>query len=53
MSFDDLKGRVKQAAGRLAGNKRLERQGRADRLSSKVKETVGRVRGRLTSKDHR
>jgi uncharacterized protein YjbJ (UPF0337 family) len=31
-----LKGRIKQAAGTLTGNKKLERQGRVDRRSGEV-----------------
>jgi uncharacterized protein YjbJ (UPF0337 family) len=37
---DDLKGRVKEAAGDLTDDERLEREGKADRASGKVKEKL-------------
>ncbi len=38
---DQAKGRVKEAAGDLTGDKDLEREGKADRVSGEVKEKVG------------
>jgi uncharacterized protein YjbJ (UPF0337 family) len=40
---DDLKGRVKEAAGDLTGDKDLENEGKVDRATGKVKEKVGDV----------
>jgi len=40
---DETKGRIKKAAGDLTGNKRLERQGQADRAGAKAKRTVNRT----------
>jgi uncharacterized protein YjbJ (UPF0337 family) len=37
---DEAKGRIKEAAGDLAGNKALKRRGRADRVGAKVKGKV-------------
>jgi len=37
---DDVKGRVKQAAGALTGDKDMEREGKVDRAAGSVKETV-------------
>ena len=37
---DELKGRVKEAAGDLTDNSDLKREGRADRVGGKVKEKV-------------
>lgn len=37
---DDIKGRVKEAAGDLTGNERLEREGKADQLAGKAKELI-------------
>jgi uncharacterized protein YjbJ (UPF0337 family) len=37
---DEAKGRVKEAAGDLTGDKALKRQGQADRAGGKVKEKV-------------
>lgn len=41
--FDEAKGRVKQAAGALSGNRDLEREGKVDRGVSGVKKNVDRV----------
>jgi uncharacterized protein YjbJ (UPF0337 family) len=37
---DEAKGRIKEAAGDLTGNRALKRQGRADRVGAKVKGKV-------------
>ena len=37
---DDIKGRVKEAAGDLTDNDELKREGKADRASGKAKEFV-------------
>lgn len=37
---EEMKGRSKEAAGDLTGNKRLKREGKADRASSDVKSKV-------------
>jgi len=41
---DDAKGRVKEAAGKLTGDKDLQNEGKVDRASGKLKEGVDRVR---------
>jgi uncharacterized protein YjbJ (UPF0337 family) len=38
---DQAKGRIKEAAGNLTGDKDLEREGKADRKGGEVKEKVG------------
>ena len=38
---DEAKGRIKEVAGDLTGNKGLKRRGRADRAGGKVKGKVG------------
>lgn len=38
---DQIKGRVKQAAGVLTGDGELEREGKLDRAAGKVKEKAG------------
>jgi uncharacterized protein YjbJ (UPF0337 family) len=48
---DEAKGRVKEAAGSLAGDKDLKRQGKADRAAGKVKDKVDSVKDKLTGKD--
>jgi uncharacterized protein YjbJ (UPF0337 family) len=40
---DELKGRVKEAAGALTGDAKLKREGKADQLVGKVKQTVEKV----------
>jgi len=51
---DELKGRVKEAAGDLSGDQELQREGEADQASGKLKRKVGeaidRVRDALTGK---
>ena len=44
---EQWKGRIKQAAGTLAGNKRLEREGRADRRAGEAKERLAKSKGRV------
>lgn len=43
-TMDEIKGRVKEAAGVLAGNKDLQRDGKADSAAGKVKDVVDSVR---------
>jgi len=40
-NVDDAKGRVKEAAGDLTGDKDLQREGKVDQASGKVKDAVG------------
>jgi uncharacterized protein YjbJ (UPF0337 family) len=40
---DDVKGRVKEAAGVITGDEDLEREGKADQAGAKVKETAEKV----------
>jgi uncharacterized protein YjbJ (UPF0337 family) len=37
---DEIKGRVKEAAGSLTGNKKLKSEGKADRLAGEAKGKV-------------
>ena len=37
---DDLKGRVKEAAGDLTGDEDLQREGKVDQATGKVKDVV-------------
>jgi len=39
--FDKTKGRVKEAAGDLTGDKDLEREGQVDQASGGIKDKVG------------
>ena len=40
---DKLKGRLKEAAGALTGDKDLKKEGQLDQSAAKVKETVEKV----------
>ena len=40
-------GRIKQAAGTLTGNRKLEREGRADRRTADVDERLTQARGKV------
>ena len=44
---DELKGRVKEAAGALTGDAKLKRKGRADQAVGKVKQQVEKVIDRV------
>jgi uncharacterized protein YjbJ (UPF0337 family) len=40
---DELKGRVKEAAGALLGDKKLKREGKADQAVGKIKQKVEKI----------
>lgn len=40
---DEMKGRIKVAAGELTGNRRLKTEGQIDKASGKVKKAVSRI----------
>ena len=40
---DELKGRVKEAAGALTGDAKLKREGKADQVVGKIKQKVEKV----------
>jgi uncharacterized protein YjbJ (UPF0337 family) len=40
---DELKGRVKEAAGALTGDRKLKQEGKADQAAGKVKQQVEKV----------
>jgi uncharacterized protein YjbJ (UPF0337 family) len=41
--LDEAKGRLKEAAGALTGNKKLKREGKADRVAGEIKRKVGKA----------
>ena len=47
---DEMKGRVKKAAGELTGNEKLKNEGRVDKASGKVKQGVDKVKDSLKGK---
>jgi uncharacterized protein YjbJ (UPF0337 family) len=40
---DEVKGRVKEAAGALTGDEKLKRKGKADQVAGKLKQSVDKV----------
>jgi uncharacterized protein YjbJ (UPF0337 family) len=47
---DKAKGRVKEAAGALTGNRRLKNEGRADHAKGSAKNAVDKVADSLTGR---
>jgi uncharacterized protein YjbJ (UPF0337 family) len=45
--IDDLKGRVKEAAGDLSDDRRLKREGQIDRVGARIKEILEEAKGKL------
>lgn len=43
MGIDDIKGKAKEAAGDLTGDKGLQREGKIDQATDTIKEKVGDV----------
>lgn len=50
-TFDKAKGHAKEAAGDIGGDKDLEREGKIDKASGKVKDAVDTIKDKLTGKD--
>jgi uncharacterized protein YjbJ (UPF0337 family) len=46
---DDLKGRVKEAAGDLTDNDRLKREGKIDQATGKVKDVIDDVKDKASN----
>ena len=44
---DEVKGRVKEAAGVLTGDKKLERKGKADQVAGKLKQAAEKVKKKV------
>ena len=44
---DQAKGRVKEVAGALTGDKDLESEGKADRAAGEIKEKIGDVKDKV------
>ena len=52
-NIDKAKGRAKEAAGALSGNKRLKNEGRADQAKGSVKNAADKVSNALSGKNKR
>ena len=48
---DEMKGRVKEAAGDLTNNDRLKNEGKIDRAKGEVKDEIDKVADKVTRKD--
>jgi uncharacterized protein YjbJ (UPF0337 family) len=46
-SAKQLKGNLKEAAGKLVGDEKTKQEGRADKLEGKVQNTIGGVKDKL------
>jgi uncharacterized protein YjbJ (UPF0337 family) len=44
---EQMKGRAKEAAGRLTGNRKLEREGKADRSVAEAREGLGNALNKI------
>ncbi|MEZ5584306.1 MAG: CsbD family protein [Candidatus Competibacteraceae bacterium] len=42
-TYDDVKGRVKEATGAVTGNDELKNEGKRDQAAGKIKETAEKV----------
>jgi uncharacterized protein YjbJ (UPF0337 family) len=49
-SFEQAKGKVKEAAGKVTGDAKLEGEGKADQVAGKVQNTVGGIKDALRGK---
>jgi len=50
-NIDQAKGRAKEAAGALTGDKRLKNEGRVDQAKGSAKKTVDKVADTLTGRN--
>lgn len=50
---DDLKGRTKEAAGALTGDKDLKREGKVDQAAGDVKDKLGNATDKVKDALHR
>jgi uncharacterized protein YjbJ (UPF0337 family) len=50
-NVDEGKGRVKEAAGSLTGDKELKNEGKVDQAKSSVKDGVDKVTDKVTGND--
>jgi uncharacterized protein YjbJ (UPF0337 family) len=46
---DEAKGRIKEAAGVLTGDEKLQREGKADQAAGKVKKTLEKVKDKASN----
>ncbi len=49
-SAEQAKGKVKEVAGKLTGDSKLEGEGKADQVAGKIQNTVGGIKDMLRGK---
>ncbi len=49
-SFEQTKGSVKEGVGKMTGDEKLESEGKADKVSGKIKSTVGGIKDTVRGK---
>ena len=49
-SAAQAKGKIKEAAGKIAGDSKLEGEGKADQVAGKIQNTVGGIKDTLRGK---
>jgi uncharacterized protein YjbJ (UPF0337 family) len=49
-SFDQAKGSVKETAGKLTGDSKLESEGKADKLGGKIQNAIGGIKDAIKGK---
>lgn len=49
-SMDQMKGKLKEGAGKLTGDEKLKNEGRADQVKGKVQNAVGGVKDAIRGK---
>jgi uncharacterized protein YjbJ (UPF0337 family) len=49
-SADNLKGKVKEAVGKVTGDSKLEGEGKGDQVKGKVQNTIGGIKDALRGK---
>ena len=42
--MDQMKGKLKEVAGKLTGDEKLKNEGRADQIKGKVQNTIGGIK---------
>ena len=47
---EQAKGKVKEVAGKVTGDSKLEGEGKADQVSGKIKNTIGGIKDTLRGK---
>ena len=52
-NVDKIRGRAKEAFGRLTGDRSLEREGKADRAAGTLKNAITRVRNAVAGRSRR